>query len=334
MCVRKILCYNYLHMGEATRDLVWLIGVFIVVGIIWLLTGGPARPTEKDKPFLKSPLDEVVENRQNTYYSQAPSSYQSSDNQSNASQSGRSQWSEKIRLSLGNAQYEIQPMNEYVTLYSQSQTPINISGWKLVSSRQKVAYQPATVLIPLGRKLFDPLSTASLAPIILEQGDQAYIITGKMPALSPYVINASFKKNICSGYLEELPNYQFTPSLYSNCPRAVEAPGAKAMDDDCYEFIERLGSCHTPEFHSVRNYQGEMEDGYVDDTPYLSSNCQSYLKSMYNYPACVARNKDKANFFDKTWYIYLDQKYELWGEKRETISLYDSQGLLVDKIEY
>ena len=323
-------------MGEAMRDLIWVIGIFIAVGLLWLFTGGPTRSTEKDKPFLElsaSTSSQMSYSNASNYY-RPVDSVPASANQANSNDLGRSAWSGKVRLSLGNAQYEIQPMNEYVTLYSQSQTPINISGWRLVSSKQKVTYQSGSVAVPFGSKLFYPGATKNLTPIILEQGDQANIITGNLPSLSPYLIDVSFKTNVCSGYLEELPNYQFTPPLYSMCPDSKKAPGIQNLDDDCYGFIERLSYCHTPEFRSVRNYQGEMESGYVDDTPNLSTGCKNFLKDTYNYPACVDRNKNNPDFYGQTWYIYLNQKYELWGEKRETISLYDNQGLLVDQITY
>jgi hypothetical protein len=149
---------------------------------------------------------------------------------------------------------------------------------------------------------------------------------------TPYNIDASFKTNLCSGYLGSYPNYQFAPSLYSNCLAPTKYPGTSTLDDDCYTFVEQLGYCHTPEFHSVRDFNGELQTGYVDNTPNLSSRCKDFLKRTYNYPACLDFSRQRSDFLGKTWYIYLKQKYELWGDRRETITLYDQNNLVVDQI--
>jgi len=31
-------------MGDATRDLVWVIGIFVALGLLWFFSGGPTRP--------------------------------------------------------------------------------------------------------------------------------------------------------------------------------------------------------------------------------------------------------------------------------------------------
>ncbi len=324
-------------MSEAVRDLLWVIGIFVALGFIWLFTGGPNRSTT-EKPFIQSPLESK------SRVSARPSNYPSSSgsavtpNSSSAgSKSGdptRSIWYDQVQISLGSARNEVQPAKEYIRLTSRAQEPVTITGWKLVNSKQKVAYQAPTAAIPSGVKLFDPRAAKILQPIVLERGDHANIITGRMPTLTPYPIDVSFKVNMCSGYLEDLPSYQFTPPISSRCPTPSKVAGVDNLEDDCYNFVRRLGYCHAPVFGSVRDSSGELQSGFVDKTPNLSSRCKDFLKQNYSYTACLDRSRSERDFYSQSWYIYLNLGYELWGKERETISLYDQSGLLVDQISY
>jgi hypothetical protein len=324
-------------MSEAVRDLLWVIGIFVVLGFIWFFTGGPNRSSTQ-KPFIRSPLENkssVSARPANSGTSaQTPSRTSGSGGGTPTGDPTRSIWSGKVNLSLGSARSEVQPAKEYLRLTSRAQEPVTITGWKLVDSKQKVAYQAPTVLIPAGVKLHDPRSAKILQPIVLEPGDQANLITGRMPTLSPYPIDVSFKVNMCSGYLEDLPSYQFTPPISSRCPTPVKVSGVENLDDDCYTFVKRLKYCHAPVFGSVRDSHGELQSGYVDTTPNLSSQCKDFLKRNYSYTACLDRSRSEHDFYGQTWYIYLNLGYELWGKERETISLYDQSGLLVDQISY
>ena len=153
-------------------------------------------------------------------------------------------------------------------------------------------------------------------------------------ATSPYKIDTGFKTNICSGYIGSYPNYRFVPELYSNCPTPSRVAGYDAIDRDCTRFIESLGACHTPELRYYPDPSGSYQPGYVDYTPNLSSQCKTFLQNHYNYNACVDAHRYEPQFYDHTWYIYFNRQYEQWGERRETISLYDQNNSLVDQISY
>src|SRR3990167_4551374 len=108
-------------MSEATRDLVWVIGIFIAVGVLWILTGGPSRQTTEDKPFLELP---VSTSSPTSYYSSAPNYYQPSGSTGTINQA------KKVRLSSGSAFYSIYPNQEYVEIAADynNPKPIDISG--------------------------------------------------------------------------------------------------------------------------------------------------------------------------------------------------------------
>lgn len=327
MCVRKILCYNYSHMGEATRDLIWVVGIFIAVGLLWLFTGGPARPTAKEKPFLDLPSPASSQsNYYNSYYQNSSSSYSGWSSGS----SGSATQTKKVRLSSGSAFYSIYPNQEYVEItadYNNS-APINISGWSL-SNKPAPENRFKRVVIPLGNKLLvGSVNQVPRDPIILRPGERAIIVTGKMPASVPYPVS-SFLVNKCSGYLEDLPNYQFTPSLWSSCPVPGKEVDINSLDENCYSYVRSLSSCHTPEITTDQN-SNELVDGRTG----LSTTCRLFVKAQFSYSRCLERHQNDSDFYDKEWRVYLNQTDDLWYQNRDAIKLYDSQGLLVDQIEY
>lgn len=320
--------------GDAKSDAFWVIGFFIVLGLLWYVTGGPNHPDAESGPLLP-PAEVPISSPDSTIGTRPPPA--PSLSKEGVPEVGvvgtsdtNSTYSGQVRLEAGNAQSEIQPNQEYITLYSNSQTPIAITGWRLTSNRQKVAYQSPSVVIPLGVKVYDPRQSRRLEPIVLQPGDEANIITGQINVSEPYLINVSFKTNECSGYLGSYPDYQFSPSLYSNCPASTRAPNYDLIDESCTNFIEQLSSCHTPDFTP-----GEGENGnYVDGSADLTYQCKQFLKANYSYQACLDRYRSQSDFLGQTWYVYLNRIYEMWGQKNETVSLYDQYGLLVDQLSY
>lgn len=53
-----------------------------------------------------------------------------------------------------------------------------------------------------------------------------------------------------------------------------------------------------------------------------------------DYPTCIARHKDDADFYGRTWRIYLGQRWEMWANDSEIISLFDQFGRLVSAKTY
>ena len=311
-------------MGEATRDLIWVAGIFIAVGLLWLFTGGSTRPTEKDKPFLELPS--AASSKSSYYYSHS-SNYQLSDSGS-VKPDGKSK--QEVKLSSGSAFNSIYPNQEYVeiTADSRNSEPVDISGWTL-TNKPAPGYRFKSVKIPLANRLLTGFSNQTPQDrVVLNPGEKAVIVTGKMPASVPYVVS-SFLVNKCSGYLEDLPHYQFTPSLWSNCPRPEKEVDINLLDENCYRYVRSLGNCHTP-------YVTTDRDGYelIDGKTNLSAACRLFVKTQFSYSNCLARHQSDSDFFGKEWRIYLNQTDDLWYKNRDAISLYDSQGLLVDQISY
>jgi hypothetical protein len=232
-----------------------------------------------------------------------------------------------VRLSQGNARYEYRPAQEYITIYysaGRDAAPLNISGWRLVNLRG------TSVTIPSGAGLFQAgAANQALTPILLSPGGEAVITSGKVPERNPYPINTSFRLNRCSGYLEDLPHYNFTPRLSSDCPDPGEEPEVVNLPNQCYDFVRSLAACHDPEFE-------RRSDGrYVDDRPdELTLQCRQFVEERFNYQTCVERYRNTPEFYEDEWRVFLGSSWELWAERREHIQLYDQFGRLVDEITY
>lgn len=251
-----------------------------------------------------------------------------------------SSYSEEISISRGNASQEYQPYKEYITLRNRGSEPVDITNWQLRNGKNKRAYDmggtlryfPAdTAFIPKAVLFISPTSNSALQNVILNPGETAIVTTGKMGSELPYKI-ISFKENICSGYLEDMSEYTFTPRLSSNCPDPEEEIGVTALDTECRKFIERMSSCRTPEFET-RDRDGEICYNCVNGTQ-LSSACVTFIRSHFSYAGCIANHRNDPDFSGRTWRIFLGKGWEMWAREYESIELFDLVGRSVSNITY
>lgn len=250
-----------------------------------------------------------------------------------------SKWKGMIKINQGNGSSEDYPRYEYITLRNESDNErINITGWSLANGRDR-KYYPVNdkqvkgvsnkVTIPKGAKIFVPGGINPQEDIIFGPDEEAIVTTG-----IPYGVKTSFKENICSGYIQESEDYNYRPSLNNNCPDPQDEEGAKSLDDVCYKFVSRMSSCHTPEFKDVVYVNNEPYTGYVDNAGDLSYACKDYIKKNYNYNSCVINHLADKDFYENKWRIFLNFPWDLWGEDREVITLYDREGKIVDELTY
>lgn len=245
-----------------------------------------------------------------------------------------------LSLGTGNASYVYQPYEEYITIDNRERSPVNITNWKLKNGKDKRAYDiggtlkyyPAdTATIGQATLVLSPTGANVFQHVVLEDGETAVITTGSMGPQLPYKI-VSFKENICTGYLEDLSEYTFTPPLTRNCPRPSKEIEEIILDTECRKFVESMSSCHTPKF-DTRDSEGNICNNCVDEKP-LSSSCVAFIRSHFNYSSCVANHKNDADFSGRTWRIFLGKGWEMWAKEYETIKLFDQLGRLVDSESY
>lgn len=247
-----------------------------------------------------------------------------------------------VSLGTGSAAYSTQVYNEYVTITNISQSPIDISGWRLENGKGTRSYN-------VGGNVVQFPSDSALIPkvdeqdIILKPYDIAYVTTGSISNTSPFMVE-SFKDNECSSYIQNTLGYQqaFVPSLSNSCVAPSEEPGVSSLDVECQNFIQTMPACQTPKFNTVdsssNNYMTDLRGhtcvGCVNGVAGLSNECVAFIKAHFNYQGCLTYHSSDANFYGNDWRIYLNRPYKMYAPKYETISLYDSLGRLVAKQSY
>lgn len=196
---------------------------------------------------------------------------------------------------------------EYIRLSASRKinTPINITGWKLVSERTN-----AQISIPQGTNLFRPNGQSVRSNILLHGNETVYINTGESP------ISTSFKTNICSGYHEQFND--FNPSISLKCPYPdtdiVGVPDT-LQNEVCLDFIDRMPRCkiQTEEVEQI-----------------LGNDCNVYVYQKVNYPTCVDNHINDDNFYKSEWRIFLERRHPVWKNDKETVNLVDVEGKIVD----
>lgn len=321
--------------GSATGDLWWFVAIITALGLIWYATGGPNRPEAWQGPFIQPPAplsSGEIYGAGRTISAPRPApvsppTYQTGDLREPLL-TARSPWYGRVSIDSGSGPYEIQPNQEYLALEANynNTVSVTVTGWSLTNGRSR----PDGVVIPRAARLFIGNSTNLVTtPIALAPGARLVLTTGRMPNSNPYSINANFLTNKCSGYLDTLPQYRFTPALRRSCPSPAKDPGVSNLDRECYDFVSYLSSCHTPKVeHDADGYE------FIDNISGLPSSCRAFLEDHFNYNSCVKWHEQDIDFYGTEWRVYLNRSWELWGPNREHITLYDQSGKIVAERSY
>ncbi|MBI2098019.1 MAG: hypothetical protein HYT46_03790 [Candidatus Vogelbacteria bacterium] len=325
------------EQGSATADLLWVLAIIAALWILWFATGGSARPEATAGPFIKPPppvgSGEIYSaSSRGTRAAQISSAAPAPGGEAAPINLSRSPWFGQVKIRAGNARYETRPNREYLELSAnyQLEEPITVTGWFLSNGRNQLGGSSDFVYLAPAAKLFVDGAVAG-PPIILESGGRVVVTTGGPPNTNLWPARVNFQINKCVGYLaEDVSQFRMTPSLPRACPLPRSEPGADRLDNDCYNYVNRLSACHTPEFR--RDSEGyELLDGRRTN---LSSQCRGYIQDHFNYRRCVAWHAADSDFYGKDWRIYLNHTGELWAANREVITLYDRNGKIVDQLAY
>lgn len=335
------------------NDLAVFLGILILLGIIWLFTGGLERLQQGEGPFLRppSPLGSGE-----TYFlsgvdrwkygssgfgvrntvsagSTRDNSVRTERERSNT-QEEVDQLSDELQASIvfgtpspyrGQVTFEqnargakaTSNKTEYITLRAQTKNPggVAITGWKVVSA---IANNDGTLreaYIPNGTNIPETGEVNPVYGITLAPGEKAHIVTGPSP------IGVSFRVNTCSGYLEQFQDY--TPALEKTCPKPEDELRFREQyipyEDACEWYVDDLPRCEIILKQTPKEYGTE---------------CDQFVKNELTYNACVENHQYRPNFFKKEWRIYLNRQNELWKNKRDIIKLLDAEGKTVDLLSY
>lgn len=315
-------------------------GIFLILGLLaalfvmWVATGGPQKPIASGGFFLTSPrplsTGEATRTGAELDYT-APSirdriALRRSERGSIDPRTARERVEELEGISFrgeqspyagivtfkGHTGRESSARKEYLILELSNQTSrdIEISDWTLVSM-----VTGASAQIPEGTELPRAGRRNSESDIDLVPGDRAYIITGQSP------IGASFRHNACIGYLGQFQDFE--PSLPNNCPLPQDdlkdfGELAARNDDACQALVRETERCSL-----VTTIPNNVSDA-----------CSEFIEENLTYNGCIDNHKREDGFYNKEWYIYLDERRDLWEDEREVIRLLDNRGRIVDQISY
>ena len=306
---------------DAKKDLLFVLLILFVLGIAWFVSGGPER-AGTTLPFLNPPPPLGTGGTYGTPGANFWWPFQETIGGSgggNAKETGGGAMSDtssrqgKVELRNAYGAEANKPSEEYVTLETRGNAPIDITGWKLRSS-----VTGGGASIGKGAKLAYSAQINIEGNVMLESGDRAIVVTGRSP------VGVSFLVNKCSGYFEQFQN--FTPSLYTLCPRPADELndfGPRNLPDVCIDYLERTQNC-------------QMILSPPTDLPPV---CNSFITENINYNSCVQNHKGDDDFYGypgngREWRIFLNRDQELWKQKREIIELIDKSGVVVDSFSY
>ena len=202
--------------------------------------------------------------------------------------------------------------SQYEKLSITNQGPdaqIEVTGWRVVINRSNFSF-----VIPTGANILDPRSTLGYDRIALRRGGSVEIYVGKR---SPVGVN--FQENLCTGYMSNLFESYDSIGGYGSCPLPDKSEYER-FSVTCRTYVRGISSCRIPQLEYYK---------FINE-----SECRDFIIKNYNYQACVARSKDKMEFYSGKWKVYLGRGEEIMDDLNDTIFLYDSQGLLVDKYKY
>ena len=300
----------------------WFFGVFVILFLAWLFTGGPL-DTTFEKPFLHPPapigsggtygFDDDGSggtNDEDLGDSDTGSEDYNDDEEDTSEEASTFGGQASIRdIHLSEAQDPDEEYLEIVASYNNTQ-PINITGWKLRSATTN-----KTVTIGAGAALPRSGQVNQEQSISLGPGERALVLTGRSP------IGSSFRLNSCTGYFEQFQDY--FPPLPEECPHVRDNDFPTGINnritDECIEFMENLPSCRA---HTLALPGG------------LGPVCTEYISKEVSYAGCVAAHQSDSDFYKGEWRIYLKRDQILWKKKRETVRLLDTNDKLISSISY
>lgn len=294
------------------KDGVFFLGIFILLFVVWVASGGPSRPISFAGPYL-NPIQTTGTTAQ-AYGDPSKFSSINSDvtiGAGGVTATGGGAKPGVVRLSrdLTGAR-NTDPDEEYlmITVSSSAGGPVSTAGWKLVAKDGGSASFPQGAEVPRSGRV------NSLTAITLRPGDQAIVTTGRSP------VGISFRENMCTGYFEE--HQDFHPSLAMNCPTPSQEYGDYYGDNDendfCLTYIRSIPYCST-------------ETSASGDA---SSACRNFVEDHLNYNGCFDAHQKDSGFLSSTWRIFLGKNDELWRQRQETITLLDADNKVIDSITY
>jgi|GEM_PF-3284876 len=201
------------------------------------------------------------------------------------------------------------PDTEYIDVEynSPSKESVDISDWTLSNkSGFSITIGSVTNFPGIG-------STPNTSRLTLAGSGRVHIITGRSPR------GENFRLNKCSEYFSQHQTY--VPSISVFCPSLSREPGVDALDDECFDFVRRFGSCRIPT-------QSELPAGA------RNADCREFISKTINYSGCTSNHRNDLDFFKNEWWVYLNRPEHVWSDIRDTITLTNERGIVIATASY
>lgn len=202
---------------------------------------------------------------------------------------------------------------DQIILKNKSKNQINLTGWRIISSR-------ANFFIPQAVKDIPPDLNIKLENILLNPGERAIIYSNLYNSPLGY----NFKLNKCFKYLAEsrgelkpyLKNFVF-PCERLTKQQLLEIKYKYRLSNNCLNILEKI-PCSGP----------KPQDWLKID---FDSSCYRFFENNYTYQGCYQNRKNDSNFYLKDWFIFIPDITTFTQNKYDEIKIYDQRGLLVNK---
>lgn len=314
------------------KEFDWFIWGMLILAVVWFFRGGAQNESAHGGAFIKplAPID--TGEAYGKYYAGSPTDTKQTLDLPRSPVEVVSDAKERIKSFLEQAR-EAQdihvtsslskavtldgaagakasdPSKEYVRLVASSRA----GSGSLVSGLTLKGYSGASVKIPQAVETFVQGESGKKADVRLPIGGRAIVTSARSP------VGASFRVNMCTGYLDQFQ--AFTPTLRKDCPSPADEIRRTALADEesCVDFVEELPRC--------RAFEGQFPSG-------VSAACRTWVAKNLNYNACVYIHQSDDGFRADEWRLFLDQGKELWQNDDEIIRLIDTKGQTVDAVTY
>ncbi|MDD2697012.1 MAG: hypothetical protein PHE52_02550 [Candidatus Pacebacteria bacterium] len=187
---------------------------------------------------------------------------------------------------------------------------IDITGWQIKGSK-------GTIVIPKGVELYLPSTPFSQTDILVKKNDRVNVLSGT----SPLTIR-SFKPNKCFGYLKDYYTSLSTFSYSKICPK-IDCKDTMYFSAACQTEAQKLQNCLRPTYTTFSSV-------YFD--PSCNEYINNYISENLNYEGCVENYYADKDFYKEGWYVYAGPS--LFCRCVDSLYLYDTNGLLVDRFDY
>lgn len=306
---------KHTQSGSATGDLMLFTAIVIVLGVLWVSSGGLNKETSQRNALgINSFLSPTIQGAADSG-SEASQTYDEITEEFGRTRDfGETSpyWGMVTIKKSSSGLKQSAPQNEYIVIAASSKLDegLTLTGWKLQSMISK-----EIVTIPKATKVSTSGNVNIEQPIVIFPKDEVYLLTGHSP------VGNSFQINKCSGYFEQFQD--FTPSISKQCPRPKDEFVFSENDPfrfgaECLRYIENLSQCYMP----------------LEALPIgFSDSCTLFITEEINYSSCIKNHRNDADFFKPQWRVYLKHDQEIWGT-RDIIRLLDENGKTVDVFSY